>query len=51
MGGFSAGAQLGIAVPLEFKASRTRGLRAAKWKTEHETYRRLLEYLESHNRN
>jgi hypothetical protein len=51
MGGLSAGAQLGIAVPLEFKASRTRGLRAAKWKTEHETYRRLLEYLESHNRN
>ena len=45
MGGFDAGAQLGIAVPLDPKKSNTRGKRAARWKAQHETYRRLLEYL------
>ncbi|MBT4866333.1 MAG: hypothetical protein HON53_14610 [Planctomycetaceae bacterium] len=45
MGGFDAGAQLGVAVPLSPEKSTTRGRRAAKWKTGHETYRRLLEHL------
>lgn len=45
MGGFDAGAQLGIAVPLDANKSETRGKRVARWKSQHETYRRLLEYL------
>ena len=45
MGGFDAGAQLGIAVPLTAKQSGVRGKRAARWKSRHETYRRLLESL------
>jgi hypothetical protein len=45
MGGFDAGAQLGIAVLLDPKRPGTRGRRAAKWKTHHETYRRLLDHL------
>lgn len=46
MGGFDAGAQLGIAVPLAAEHSDVRARRAVRWKTRHETYRRLLEYLE-----
>lgn len=45
MGGFDAGAQLGIAVLLDPRRPETRGRRAAKWKSRHETYRRLLEHL------
>lgn len=46
MGGFGAGAQLGISVPLEADDADVRGRRAARWKIQHETYRRLLEHLE-----
>jgi hypothetical protein len=45
MGGFDAGAQQGIAVILSPDKSGVRGLRAARWKSRHETYRRLLEYV------
>jgi hypothetical protein len=45
MGGFDAGAQPGIAVPVAAGTADVRGPRAARWKTNHETYRRLLEYL------
>lgn len=45
MGGFDAGAQLGIAHALDPSKADTRGKRLARWKTQHETYRRLLEYL------
>jgi hypothetical protein len=44
-GGFDAGAQAGIAIPLPADAGNVRGERAAKWKSTHETYRRLLDYL------
>ena len=46
MGGFNAGAQLGIVHPLEPKEAGIRGRRVARWKSQHETYRRLLEFLE-----
>jgi len=46
MGGFDAGAQLGIVHPLSPKESHVRGRRVARWKSQHETYRRLLESLE-----
>jgi ribosomal protein L34E len=46
MGGFDAGAQLGIAVPLPAEPQQVRARRAARWKTHHESYRRLLECLE-----
>lgn len=45
MGGFGAGAQLGIAHPLEPSQAATRGKRVARWKTQHETYRKLLDHL------
>lgn len=45
-GGFDAGAQLGVAHALPPAEASPRGARAAVWKTRHETYRRLLEYLE-----
>jgi hypothetical protein len=45
MGGFDAGAQPGIALPLAAGTADVRGPRTARWKTSHETYRRLLEYL------
>jgi hypothetical protein len=44
-GGVDAGAQLGIAHPLAAGEPSPRGARAAVWKTRHETYRRLLDYL------
>lgn len=45
MGGFNAGAQLGIVHPLDPSQADVRGRRVARWKTQHETYRRLLDYL------
>ncbi len=44
-GGVDAGAQLGVAHPLPFGARSPRGARGATWKSRHETYRRLLDYL------
>jgi hypothetical protein len=45
MGGFGVGAQVGIVHPLTGKQSDLRGKRAARWKTQHETYRRMLDHL------
>jgi hypothetical protein len=45
MGGFNAGAQLGIAHTLKPSEKELRGKRVAKWKSRHESYRRLLEHL------
>jgi hypothetical protein len=45
MGGFDAGAQLGIVHPLDSSEAAVHGQRVARWKTQHETYRRLLEHL------
>lgn len=44
-GGVDAGAQLGVAHALPVGTQSPRGARAAVWKTRHETYRRLLDYL------
>jgi hypothetical protein len=44
-GGVDAGAQLGVAHPLASGEQSPRGARGATWKTRHETYRRLLDYL------
>jgi hypothetical protein len=44
-GGVDAGAQLGVAHPLPTGAQSPRGARGATWKSRHETYRRLLDYL------
>ena len=44
-GGFDAGAQLGVSRPLAADQSDTRGKRVARFKSRHETYRRLLEQL------
>jgi hypothetical protein len=44
-GGVDAGAQLGVAHALAPGEASPRGPRAAVWKTRHETYRRLLDYL------
>jgi len=43
-GGLNTEAQMGISHPLPAGAPSPRGPRAVQWKTEHETYRRLLEY-------
>lgn len=45
-GGFDAGAQMGISVPLPADVASPRGGRAARWKCQDETYRRLLEMLD-----
>lgn len=45
-GGFDAGAQMGAAHALPAGASSPRGPRAAHWKSLHESYRRLLDYLD-----
>ena len=45
MGGFDSGAQLGIAKPMPPNDGSLRGNRAVKWKTQHETWRRLLDDL------
>jgi hypothetical protein len=44
-GGVDAGAQLGVAHALPAGEASPRGPRAATWKSRHETYRRLLDYL------
>lgn len=44
-GGVDAGAQLGVAHPLAAGEPSPRGARGATWKSRHETYRRLLEYV------
>jgi hypothetical protein len=44
-GGVEAGAQLGVAHALAAGAPSPHGPRAATWKSRHETYRRLLDYL------
>ena len=44
MGGFDAGAQPGIVHPLDPDEAGLRCQRAARWKTQHETNRRLLEH-------
>jgi hypothetical protein len=45
MGGVDAGAQPGIVHALEPSAGDTHGKRVVHWKSTHETYRRLLDYL------
>ncbi len=45
MGGFGVGAQPGIAHALDPAQSATHATRVTRWKTKHETYRRLLERL------
>lgn len=45
-GGFDAGAQMGAANALPAGAASPRGPRAALWKSRHESYRRLLDYLD-----
>ncbi|MBI3863623.1 MAG: hypothetical protein HY290_17165 [Planctomycetia bacterium] len=45
-GGVDAGAPLGVAHPLSAGAPSPRPARAAGFKSRHETYRRLVEYLE-----
>ncbi|MCA9024798.1 MAG: hypothetical protein KDA86_06260 [Planctomycetaceae bacterium] len=44
-GGFDAGAQMGISQPLDPEEIEFRGLRVARFKSRHETYRRLLDHL------
>jgi hypothetical protein len=44
-GGVDAGAQLGVAHPLAAGEPSPRGARGATWKSRHETYRRLLDYV------
>jgi hypothetical protein len=44
-GGFDGGTTLGVSRPLAAGMASPRGPRAVEWKTRHETYRRLLEYL------
>jgi len=44
-GGFDAGAQMGISRPLKSSDSDLRGKRVARYKSRHESYRRLLEYV------
>jgi hypothetical protein len=44
-GGFDSGAQIGVAHPLEPHESDVTGKRVAKYKSRHESFRRLLEHL------
>lgn len=44
-GGFGAGAMMGVARPLTPEQVGVRGKRVARYKTRHESYRRLLEFL------
>ncbi len=44
--GFDAGAQMGISRPLNPDQIGLRGQRVARYKSRHESYRRLLDYLE-----
>jgi hypothetical protein len=45
-GGFDAGAQLGIVHSLEPHQAATHANRVARWKSRHETHRRLLDRVE-----
>lgn len=44
-GGFNAGAQMGVSRPLSEDETGVRGKRVARYKSRHETFRRLLEAL------
>ena len=44
-GGFGAGAQMGISQAIKPEEIGNRGKRVTRYKSRHETYRRLLEYL------
>jgi hypothetical protein len=44
-GGFDAGAQMGVAHPLDPSEADAPALRVAKFKSRHESFRRLLEHL------
>ncbi len=44
-GGFDAGAQMGVSRPLSPGQSGIRGKRVARYKSRHESHRRLLDYL------
>jgi hypothetical protein len=50
-GGFAMGAQMGISHPIAAHSPSPRGPRAAAWKNQHESYRRLLEYTEKRSGN
>ena len=45
-GGFNAGAQMGVAQPVDPENGNIRGIRVARYKNRHETFRRLIEFLE-----
>ena len=45
-GGFGAGAMMGVARPVSPDQVGVRGKRVARYKSRHESYRRLLEFLE-----
>jgi hypothetical protein len=45
-GGFDAGAQMGVTHPLESAQGDVRAQRVARYKSRHESFRRLQEYLE-----
>ncbi|MBC8355960.1 MAG: hypothetical protein H8E66_28620 [Planctomycetes bacterium] len=44
-GGFDAGAMMGVSRPLDPEQSGVRAKRVARYKSRHESYRRLLEHL------
>ncbi len=44
-GGFDGGSTLGVSHPLAAGTPSPRGPRAVMWKTRHESYRRLLDYV------
>lgn len=44
-GGFDAGAMMGISRPVAADQTATRGKRVARFKSRHESYRRMLEHL------
>ena len=44
-GGFDSGAQMGVVHPLASTESGVTGLRVAKYKSRHESFRRMLEHL------
>lgn len=46
-GGFDAGAQIGVAVPLAADRPSPRASRTARWKSRDETWRRLVETIEA----
>jgi hypothetical protein len=44
-GGFDAGAMMGVSRPVKPEQTVARGQRVARYKSRHESYRRLLEHL------